>query len=383
MDEQNYKLVGYDCPLGNYPSPAVPIVYDSNNKHKAVYLEYQDDNLKVYIDSVVETASFFKLSDCDKNIREKLKKFDYRKHRLYALSKSNVDFYEIEDETYFFIKLLIDSNFAKDNPLTRVSLAEGTGIKDLLNRELQNYEHYLQEHKRNWLKFWEQEKNAFREKIQQAEDISKILDKIPVTGEKASEVGVNYTNLRNLLRDKKEDEADKETEKLIKKLNEKVIKEEIKCFPVIDLHTIDKLWLISSGGESGLSIKKMWGGREGIRPRLEGCGSDLINVVLRDFRTVGDFDDLVVVNDLKTGIQILNPVGDSGRRIRRSSLRSNFLVFSVFWGSVVTLTLLYLFQVSGILGGKKYLEAAEQCKEQLKEAEQCKEQFKRSDAVLA
>ncbi|MFS0519084.1 GUN4 domain-containing protein [Nostoc sp. UIC 10607] len=253
MDEQNYKLVGYDCPLGSYPSPAVPIVYDSNNKHKAVYL---DDNLKVYIDSVVETASFFRLSDCDKNARKKLKKFDYRKHRLYALSKSNVDFYEIEDETYFFVKLLIDSNFCKDNPLTRVSLAEATGIKDLLNRELQNYEQYLQEHKRNWLKFWEQEKNTFREKIQQAEDISKILNKIPTTGEKASEVEVDYTNLRNLLQNKNFLEADKETAILMLQLLQKHKNINIKNFPELDLRTIDKLWVISSNGKFGFSVQK-------------------------------------------------------------------------------------------------------------------------------
>jgi hypothetical protein len=252
MEDQNYKLVGYDCPLGSYPSPAVPIVYDSNNKYKAVYL---DDFLKVYIDSVVETASFFRLSDCDINAKKKLEKFDYRKHRLYALSKSNVEFYEIEDETYFFVKLLIDSNFSKDNLLTRVLLAEATGIKDLLNRELQNYEQYLQEHKRNWLKFFEQEKNAFREKIQQAEDISKILAQIPTTGEKASEVGVDYTKLRNLLQNKNFLEADKETAILM--LQVLRIKDiTIKNFPELDLRTIDKLWVIGTNGKFGFSVQK-------------------------------------------------------------------------------------------------------------------------------
>jgi Double-GTPase 2 len=195
MDEQNYKLVGYDCPLGSYPSPAVPIVCDYNNKYKAVYL---DDNLKLCIDSVVETASFFRLSDCDINAKKKLEIFDYRKHRLYALSEDNVECYKVEDEIAFFVGLLRDSNFSKDNLLVRVSLAEATGKKDLLDRELQNYEQYLQEHKPNWLNFWYEEKKAFNEKFQQAEEIAYTLPKNPVTVKKESEVGADYTNTLTL-----------------------------------------------------------------------------------------------------------------------------------------------------------------------------------------
>jgi hypothetical protein len=166
-----YTTIGYDCPLGTYPSPAVPIICNLfNGQYKAVYL---DDNLKIHTDPVLRKAKFSKLSI---TIKKKLKEFDYRKHRLYAISESNVDFYETHKEKEFFIQLLEDKNFSKDNPFVRVSLAEETGEQYIFRRELQNYEQYLEKHDPNLLPFWNEEVEILLKNFKKSE-IDKIRDR--------------------------------------------------------------------------------------------------------------------------------------------------------------------------------------------------------------
>jgi hypothetical protein len=239
----DYKLEGYDCTLGSHPSPLIPII-SRNSEYQAVYF---DDNFQIQlrridvIDSDT-TAKFSYLSNCHEDIKNKLEKFDYRKHKLFAKDENNVEFYEVEDETYFFVKLLIDKSFSKDNPFVRVSYAKATGIKDLIDREKENYEQYLKtKSKDREKKFWEKYKNFTVE-----DTTSSLFNAIPVTGEKASEVGADYTRLRKLLQNNDFEEADKETEFWLRMLEKLGINPTKK---VKDWHTIDKLWVIGSGGK--------------------------------------------------------------------------------------------------------------------------------------
>lgn len=154
-----YKLVGYDCPLRRYPSPAVPIVRNLFGKYKAVYL---NDDLQIKTEPVSATAKFFRLSDCDDNLRKKLEKFDCSKQRLFALSENDVECYEVDKETNFFIQLLSDNNFSKHDPFARVLLAKATGLEEILRKEFKFYEQNLQGHNRT---FWEQDKEALIESL--------------------------------------------------------------------------------------------------------------------------------------------------------------------------------------------------------------------------
>jgi GUN4-like len=77
----------------------------------------------------------------------------------------------------------------------------------------------------------------------------------------SSDVGMDYTRLRNLLQAGKWKEADKETETLMLQVagREKtgwLDFESIKNFPCTDLCTIDKLWLRHSNGHFGFSVQK-------------------------------------------------------------------------------------------------------------------------------
>jgi hypothetical protein len=225
----DYKLEGYDCTLGGYPSPLIPII-SRNSEYQAVYF---DDNFQIQlrrIDAIDSdtTAKFSYLSNCHEDIKNKLEKFDYRKHKLFAKDENNVEFYEVEDETYFFVKLLIDKSFSKDNPFVRVSYAKSTGIKHLIDREKENYEQYLKtKSKDREKKFWEKYKSFTVE-----DTTSSLFNAIPVTGEKASEVGADYTELRDLLQNKNFEEAKKETERQFQKK-----------LPELDKLNIEKLWV--------------------------------------------------------------------------------------------------------------------------------------------
>ncbi|MEK0195103.1 MAG: hypothetical protein EAZ81_07235 [Verrucomicrobia bacterium] len=75
-----------------------------------------------------------------------------------------------------------------------------------------------------------------------------------------SAVGIDYSNLRNLLAAKKWQEADEETTKLMlraAKCEEKgwLDRESIQEFPWEDLHTIDQLWEEYSNGHFGFSVQ--------------------------------------------------------------------------------------------------------------------------------
>jgi serine/threonine protein kinase len=83
----------------------------------------------------------------------------------------------------------------------------------------------------------------------------------PETARVVSAVGMDYTNLRNLLVAKKWREADEETKRVMLKVagREKqgsLDAESIEKFPCEDLRTIDQLWVKSSNGRFGFSVQK-------------------------------------------------------------------------------------------------------------------------------
>ncbi|NJO65546.1 MAG: GUN4 domain-containing protein [Richelia sp. RM2_1_2] len=94
------------------------------------------------------------------------------------------------------------------------------------------------------------------------------LDEIAVIGDEASEVGADYTKLRDLLRRKNFVLADKETVDkvlwIVKRekygwLNNGECMNDENILPSKDLITIDKLWLAASKGKYGFSVqKKLW-----------------------------------------------------------------------------------------------------------------------------
>jgi serine/threonine protein kinase len=76
-----------------------------------------------------------------------------------------------------------------------------------------------------------------------------------------SEVGINYTKLRDLLTAQKWEEADKETYEVMikavgKRLGDWFTSDELLNFPCQDLSTIDQLWVKYSQEKFGFSVQK-------------------------------------------------------------------------------------------------------------------------------
>ena len=76
-----------------------------------------------------------------------------------------------------------------------------------------------------------------------------------------SEVGVDYTNLRNFLRNGMWRKADEETDWIMLKVSKReeegwLRAEDIENFPYTDLCTIDQLWVKYSKGRFGFSVQK-------------------------------------------------------------------------------------------------------------------------------
>ncbi|WP_427162372.1 GUN4 domain-containing protein [Aliinostoc sp. HNIBRCY26] len=112
-------------------------------------------------------------------------------------------------------------------------------------RELEEAEERQQEAER--LKSEQEEAEKLRQKLRQ--------------NELASEKGVDYSRLRDLLAAKKWQEADKETYLLMLQVvgredGDYIRSEELLNFPCTDLRTIDRLWVKYSNGHFGFSVQK-------------------------------------------------------------------------------------------------------------------------------
>lgn len=87
------------------------------------------------------------------------------------------------------------------------------------------------------------------------------LSDIPVIGDEASEVGVDYTELRKYLNHQEFRKADLETARLMLRVARREQEgffelKDVQNFPVLDLATINKLWLYGSKGRFGFSVQK-------------------------------------------------------------------------------------------------------------------------------
>jgi eukaryotic-like serine/threonine-protein kinase len=96
--------------------------------------------------------------------------------------------------------------------------------------------------------------------VRQFRDLLGIVSTPPQLHEKVSAVGMNYTQLRDLLKDGKWQEADAETTRVmlavVGKENDGCLSEkDIENFPCEDMRTIDKLWLKYSQGHFGFSVQ--------------------------------------------------------------------------------------------------------------------------------
>jgi len=107
------------------------------------------------------------------------------------------------------------------------------------------------------------QKQAEAERLRQEElERQRVLEQ--QRRELASEKGVDYTRLRDLLKAGQWKEADEETGKVMLKVagQEKqgyLVLDDIEQFPCTDLRTIDQLWVKYSDGKFGFSVqKKIW-----------------------------------------------------------------------------------------------------------------------------
>lgn len=121
------------------------------------------------------------------------------------------------------------------------------------------------------------------------------------TNELVSELGVDYTHLRNLLAAGEWQKADRETETLMIKASGReedgwLSEEDLNAFPCEDLRIIDKLWVKYSNGKFGFSVQKR------IWERIEGINKD------EDVEVWKKFGDAVGwrVNDSWVGYRNLN-----------------------------------------------------------------------------
>lgn len=115
--------------------------------------------------------------------------------------------------------------------------------------------------------------NSLKERYQSANDAyndvkelkrpttSAPINKRPVDSSPVSEVGVNYSKLKNLLAARKWKAADEETwavmcQALGKRVGSYIFSSDLEKFPCDDLWTINQLWLKYSRGRFGFSVQK-------------------------------------------------------------------------------------------------------------------------------
>ena len=107
----------------------------------------------------------------------------------------------------------------------------------------------------------EKQKRQQREAEQLEKAQSQQVAQTTSTDELASEKGINYTNLRDLLKQQNWQAADKETAdrmcEAMGRQNEGWLRvEDAQNFPCADLRTIDQLWVKHSRGKFGFSVQK-------------------------------------------------------------------------------------------------------------------------------
>jgi len=129
MYKGKFELLGHDNPLGQYPAPVVP-VGRLDDSMVAVYASREFDQEIVCIDQEAEFVRH------DGTTRATLAGFDYLIHRLFAFDENNIRYYSIQEEAYFFEQLLQEPIIKQQDPFFRLSLAKGSKVRDLINKEI-------------------------------------------------------------------------------------------------------------------------------------------------------------------------------------------------------------------------------------------------------
>ena len=114
-----FKLIGHDCPLGQYPALVVPIGY---LKEELVAILIASDG--ICYEQIPPDSDYQQHSE---DVIARTNPFDPEQHRLFAINKEDVRSYEFEDEALFFKKLLKDTGFSSERPFLRYTLAKQTG----------------------------------------------------------------------------------------------------------------------------------------------------------------------------------------------------------------------------------------------------------------
>jgi GUN4-like/Caspase domain len=99
-----------------------------------------------------------------------------------------------------------------------------------------------------------------RSPVQSVPQSQSLIDAVSLESEK----GVDYSNLRDLLKEERWEEADQETLRVMTKATNRenagwLTEKNLESFPCMDLMTIDQLWITASNGYFGFSVqKKIW-----------------------------------------------------------------------------------------------------------------------------
>jgi hypothetical protein len=110
------RLVGFDCPLGQYPGPAVPVC----SAQGSLYAVYSTENQPEFV-PLSNNTPYTSLSADQSGA---LNLFDPMVHRLFAHGSQTVVMYVAADERRFFEELLTSPDFSKHDPFIRLSLTK-------------------------------------------------------------------------------------------------------------------------------------------------------------------------------------------------------------------------------------------------------------------
>jgi DNA-binding protein HU-beta len=146
MSVERFELVGHDNPLGRYPAAVVPIG-QLNGSLVAVYAADESAELSPLKPRV-------KFVRHDKTLKATLKEFDYRLHRLFAFSETDVEIYSIRGEALYLSELLRRPATRRESPFFRLSLAKGAGQPLQVVRELVSCIEELREGPEGFVGVW-------------------------------------------------------------------------------------------------------------------------------------------------------------------------------------------------------------------------------------
>ena len=130
----DFILVGHSCPIRSYPAPVIPIGHKKNKKNKlvAIYLT-KETNIDFFpIDIKDENIVIYNNNDLTK----KLSRFNCSKHKLFAFSENQIEYYPLQEEKNYFQDLLKNKNSPIEDPFLRLSLAKVTEDTKIILSEI-------------------------------------------------------------------------------------------------------------------------------------------------------------------------------------------------------------------------------------------------------